>query len=243
MRVMGEPRPGSSTASTASGTSTTSASESADPAALPADAPQRGRPRSHRAHQAILAAASDLLLNRGLSAVSMDTVAERAGVSKATIYRWWPTKESLALDALFTEWSAVQPTVRDTGSLRSDLVSLIRPWARLVSSRPYGAVIAQLIAAAQADPAFAAEYRRRVVEPRRELARAAFQRAKERGEIPADTRIEVATDLIYGPIYHRLLHGHAPVNDRFVKEAIDMALNWIRGGSGEHPGEGRSRGA
>ncbi|WP_194897629.1 TetR/AcrR family transcriptional regulator [Catenulispora pinisilvae] len=205
------------------------------PADTPADAPQRGRPRSHRAHQAILAAASELLLNRGLSAVSMDTVAERAGVSKATIYRWWPTKESLALDALFSEWNAVQPAVRDTGSLRGDLVSLIRPWARLVSSRPYGAVIAQLIAAAQADPAFATEYRRRFVEPRRESARAALRRAAERGEIPADTRIEVALDLIYGPIYHRLLHGHGTVNDRFVKEAIDMALNGIRGRSGAAP--------
>jgi AcrR family transcriptional regulator len=196
------------------------------------ETPQRGRPRSHRAHQAILTAASDLLLTRGLSAVSMDTVAEQAGVSKATIYRWWPTKESLALDALFQEWSAVQPTVRDTGSLRSDLLSLLRPWARLVSSRPYGPVIAQLIAAAQADPEFAAEYRRRFVEPRRELAGAAFQRAKDRGEIPADTRIEVALDLVYGPIYHRLLHGHGPVNDRFVKDVVDMALNGVRGGTG-----------
>ena len=197
-----------------------------------AEPPPRGRPRSHRAHQAILAAASELLLARGLAAVSMDTVAEHAGVSKATIYRWWPTKESLALDALFTEWNAVQPAVRDTGALRDDLVSLIRPWARLLTARPYGAVVAQLIAAAQADPAFAAEYRRRFVEPRRESARAAFQRAKDRGEIPADTRIEVALDLFYGPIYHRLLHGHAPVNDRFVKDAIDMALNGIRGGIG-----------
>ncbi|WP_194916441.1 TetR/AcrR family transcriptional regulator [Catenulispora rubra] len=222
------------TADAAAGSSTDSeAGSTTDSGADPAsDAPQRGRPRSHRAHQAILAAASDLLLTRGLSAVSMDTVAERAGVSKATIYRWWPTKESLALDALFTEWSAVQPTVRDTGSLRSDLVSLIRPWARLVASRPYGPVIAQLIAAAQADPVFAVEYRQRFVEPRRELARAALQRAVERGEIPAGTRMEVALDLIYGPIYHRLLHGHGPVNDRFVKEAIDMALDGIRGGGG-----------
>ena len=160
----------------------------------------------------------------------MDAVAERAGVSKATIYRWWPAKESLALDALFTEWSAVQPAIRDTGSLRGDLLSLIQPWARLVSSRPYGAVVAQLIAAAQADPAFAAEYRERFIVPRRASARAAFQRAEERGEIPPGTRIEVALDLVYGPIYHRLLHGHAAIDDRFVTEAIDMALNGIRGG-------------
>ena len=222
----------STTGSTTDSEAGSTPESEADPAA---DAPQRGRPRSHRAHQAILAAASDLLLTRGLSAVSMDTVAERAGVSKATIYRWWPTKESLALDALFTEWSVVQPAVRDTGSLRSDLVSLIRPWARLVASRPYGPVIAQLVAAAQADPVFAVEYRQRFVEPRRELARAALQRAVERGEIPAGTRMEVALDLIYGPIYHRLLHGHGPVNDRFVKEAIDMALDGIRGAGGLAP--------
>jgi len=122
--------------------------------------------------------------------------------------------------------------VRDTGSLRGDLLSLIQPWARLVSSRPYGAVVAQLIAAAQADPAFAAEYRQRFVAPRRASARAALQRAQERGEIPAGTPMEVALDLVYGPIYHRLLHGHAPIDEQFVTDAIDLALNGIRGGGG-----------
>src|SRR5947209_19907530 len=90
-------------------------------------APLRGRPRSEKARLAILEAAAELLLARGLSAVSMDTVAERAGVSKATIYRWWPTKETLALDALYNEWAAVRPPARDTGSLPGDLLSLPRP--------------------------------------------------------------------------------------------------------------------
>src|SRR5579871_5389938 len=90
-------------------------------------APPRGRPRSEKAHKAILDAAAELLLARGLSAVSMDAVAERAGVSKATIYRWWPTKETLALDALYTEWAAAAPAPRDTGSLRKDLLALLRP--------------------------------------------------------------------------------------------------------------------
>ncbi|HXZ75671.1 MAG TPA: TetR/AcrR family transcriptional regulator, partial [Streptosporangiaceae bacterium] len=188
----------------------------------------RGRPRSEKAHKAILDAAAELLLVRGLSAVSMDAVAERASVSKATIYRWWPTKETLALDALYTESAAVRPSPRDTGSLRGDLLALLRPWARLASSRPYGRVIAALITEAQTDPAFAAEYRRRVVEPRRDQARAVFRRAIERGEIPADTNIEVALDLLYGPLYHRLLHGHAPLNDRFTQDVVDMALSGIQ---------------
>jgi AcrR family transcriptional regulator len=186
--------------------------------------PARGRPRSEKARKAIMDAAAELLLTRGLSAVSMDAVAERAGVSKATIYRWWPTKESLALDALYTEWAAVQPGPRNTGTLRGDLLSLLRPWARLATSKPYGRVIGALITEAQTDPAFAAEYRQRVVEPRRDQTRAIFRRAIGRGEIPPDTNVEVAIDLVYGPLYHRLLHGHAPLNDRFVRDVVDMVL-------------------
>ncbi len=188
----------------------------------------RGRPRSERARKAILDAAAELLLARGLSAVSMDAVAERAGVSKATIYRWWPTKETLALDALYTEWDTTRPSPRDTGSLRGDLLAMMRPWARLATSRPYGRVLAALITEAQTDPVFAAVYRQRLLEPRRDQARAVFRRAIERGEIPPDAKVEVALDLLYGSLYHRLRHGHAPLHDRFAQDIIDMALNGIQ---------------
>jgi hypothetical protein len=90
-------------------------------------------------------------------------------------------------------------------------------------------VLAALLTEAHTDPGFAAEYRRRVVEPRRDQARAIFGRAIERGEIPADTKVEVALDLIYGPLYHRLLHGHAPLSDRFTRDVVDMALTGIKG--------------
>ncbi len=199
---------------------------------------RRGRPRSETAHKAILEAAAELLLARGLAAVSMDAVAERAGVSKATIYRWWPTKETLAMDALYHEWAGVPPA-RDTGTLRGDLLSLLQPWARLARSRPYGRVIAALLTEVQTDPAFAAEYRARFVEPRRDRARAIFRRAAERGEIPAGANTEVALDLLYGPLYHRLLHGHAPLDERFVRDVIDAALDGIApsraaGRAGQH---------
>jgi AcrR family transcriptional regulator len=192
-----------------------------------ADAPRRGRPRSEKARLAVLEAAAELLLERGLPAVSMDAVAERAGVSKATIYRWWRTKETLALDALYNEWAAAQPPTRSTGSLRDDLMALLRPWARLASSRPYGRVIAALLTEAQTDPAFAQEYRTRFVEPRRDQARAIFRRAMERGEIPAGTKVEVALDLLYGAFYHRLLHGHAPLSDQAVHDVVDMTLRGV----------------
>jgi AcrR family transcriptional regulator len=157
----------------------------------------------------------------------MDAVAERAGVSKATIYRWWRTKETLALDALFYEWDVVRPSTRSTGSLRGDLLSLFRPWVKLVSSQPYGRVITALITEAQTDPEFAVEYRARLIEPRRERARAVFRRAIERGEIPASAKIDVALDLLYGSLYHRLLQGHAPLDDRFVRDIVDTVLDGI----------------
>ncbi|HEX4092805.1 MAG TPA: TetR/AcrR family transcriptional regulator [Trebonia sp.] len=188
----------------------------------------RGRPRSETAHKAVLAAAADLLLDRGLPGVSMDAVAERAGVSKATIYRWWPTKETLALDMLYNEWAKVTPQVYESGSLRVDLLSLLRAWSRLASGRPYGRVVAALLMEGQTDPAFSAEYQRRMVEPRREQARAIYRAAIARGEIPADTKVEVAIDLIYGPLYHRLLHGHAPLDDQFVDDIVDLALRGLQ---------------
>jgi hypothetical protein len=91
-------------------------------------------------------------------------------------------------------------------------------------------VIGALITEAQTDPAFAEIYRSRFVEPRRDQARAIFRTAIERGEIPADTKIEVGIDMLYGPLYHRLLHGHAPLNERFLRDVVDTTLSGIMPG-------------
>jgi AcrR family transcriptional regulator len=184
----------------------------------------RGRPRSERTRLAILRAASDLVLERDLGEISMDAVAERAKASKATIYRWWPSKELLVLDALRSEWDTATPEVTDTGSLAEDLRTLMIPWARELGARPYARVVASLVASAQADPQFAREYRTHFVGPRRERGRGALQRAIERGEVSQSTDVEAALDLLYGPIYHRLLHGHAAVTDSFVATIVDYVL-------------------
>lgn len=207
------------------------------------ETPQRGRPRSAKAQQAILGAAIEILLERGLHAMSMDDVAERAGVSKATIYRWWAAKELLALDALAADWAVPKPVVeRDTGSLRGDLLARFRPWLRLLNRKPYGRVIAGLVAQAQTDPGFAALYREHFVAPRRDETRLLLQRAIERGEIAAGTNLDVTLDLLYGPIYHRLLHGHAPLSDRFVQQVIEGVIAAITsGGLAERPNRTRGR--
>lgn len=188
------------------------------------DAPRRGRPRSESSRKAILSAARALLLEHGLNSVSMDAVAERAGASKATIYRWWPSKELLALDALFSQWDPRAPDVHDTGSLAGDLLALIRPWARQLAKKPYGRIIAALVSSAQSDPVFAREYRARFVQPRREPARIILARAVERGEIPADFDLEAILDLLYGPFYLRILNGHPPLNDRFARTVVDYVV-------------------
>jgi AcrR family transcriptional regulator len=187
-----------------------------------------GRPRSEKAHKAILAAVMDLLLEQGLHAMSMEEVARRAGVSKATIYRWWPSKERLALDALATEWAFTPPAAqRDTGSLRGDLRTRLLPWLRQLNRKPYAHVVAGLVAEAQTSPEFAELYRSHFVQARRDATRELLVRARDRGEIAANTDLEVTLDMLYGPIYHRLLHGHAPLTEQFAQQVIDYVITAI----------------
>jgi AcrR family transcriptional regulator len=187
----------------------------------------RGRPRSEARKQAILQAAFDLLGERGLEATSMDAVADRAGVSKATIYRWWDSKELLALDALYAHWDVALPAARQTGSVRAEMLALVRPWARLAAAGPSARILTALLARANSDPEFGRAYRAQFLEPRRAQARAMFERAIARGEIPAGTDVEVALDLVWGPLYHRLFQGHAPLNERFASRVVNTALDGI----------------
>jgi AcrR family transcriptional regulator len=161
---------------------------------------RRGRPRSERARKAILDAAGELLLQYGLDSVGMDAIALQAGVSKATIYRWWPTKEALALDTIYHEWTAAHPESAGSGSLRADLYALLAPWVRLLNDRPYGGVVAAILAKVQTDAQFAEEYRNRFLRPRRERAREIVLRAIESGEIAADTNVDLVLDLLYGAV-------------------------------------------
>jgi AcrR family transcriptional regulator len=193
-----------------------------DAAAVPQHA-RRGRPRSEQADRAILLAATQVLAERGLGGMSIEEVAARAGVGKTTIYRRWSSRGALALDAFLAEFQGQQP-LPDTGTLRGDLLAALRAWVRSVTRTRAGAMLAGLIAEAQRDPALAAAWRERVVEPLRAQHKVMLDRAIGRGEIPADIDQEVVLDLLFGAAYHRLLHGHQPLNDQFTVRVVDLIM-------------------
>ena len=182
----------------------------------------RGRPRSEEAHRAIVSAAEKLLLKHGLGGVSMDEIAERAGVSKATIYRWWPSKELLALEALLHSWDGDLDKAPDTGTLRGDLRAILRPWVKRVTERRFTPLIAALTAEAQRDLQFARAWREHFLESRRAGDREVFARAIRRGEIGAKTDVDLALDMIFGTLYHRLLYAHQPVSVPVAYRVVDQ---------------------
>jgi AcrR family transcriptional regulator len=188
---------------------------------------QRGRPRSPEADRAILAATVDLLASRGLAAISIEEIAARAGVGKATIYRRWPSKGLLALDAFVTVFREQQP-LPDTGTLRGDLIAALTAWVRAVTRTSMGPMLTSLIAEAQHDPSLRAAWRERVLEPLRSQHRIMLDRAIARGEIPATVDREVVLDLFFGAAQHRLLLGHLPLTDEFIREVVDVILDGIR---------------
>ncbi len=197
-----------------------------DPAAVASVAAieaRRGRPRSKEADSAILRAATGLLAERGLGGMSIEEVAARAGVGKATIYRRWPSRGALALDAFLAEFLGQQP-LPDTGTLRGDLLAALRAWITSVTKTSAGAMLAGLIAEAQQDAALAAAWRDRVVEPVRDQHAIMLDRAIARGEIAPGTDKDVVLDMLYGPAYHRLLHGHRPLTDQFARRVVDLIV-------------------
>jgi AcrR family transcriptional regulator len=187
----------------------------------------RGRPRSREADRAILVAAVELLAERGLAAMSIEEVAERAGVGKTTIYRRWPSKGLLALDAFVASFREEQP-LPDTSTLRGDLLAALRAWVRAVTETPMGPMLTGLIAEAQHDPELHAAWRDRVIEPLRRQRRIMLDRAIARGEIPASVDREVVLDLLFGAAQHRLLLGHLEMTEDFIREVVDVILDGIQ---------------
>jgi AcrR family transcriptional regulator len=186
----------------------------------------RGRPRSERSHRAILDAANEILEELGFVDLTMDEVAQRAGVSKATIYRWWSTKGKLVFEAFSDGFLARQP-LPNTGSLRGDLSAALRSWIRVVKGTGTGRNLVGLIAEVQRDPELAEIWRDRFVVPVRAQHRLMVERAIDRGEVSADVDPDVILDLLFGSAYHRLLQTHLPLSDRFARAVVETVVTGV----------------
>jgi AcrR family transcriptional regulator len=183
--------------------------------------PSRGRPRSEASEEAILAATLQLLTEKSLRDISMEEIARNAGVGKATIYKWWPSKAYVALDAFLRKANQMIPTP-DTGSVRKDFLKQVRSLMVFYSS-PAGHILGQFVAEAHSDKEFAALYRERFLKPRREATGIIFDRGVKRGELDQNLDRELVLDLIYAPAVYRLMVEHAPL-DRTVADRIVSTL-------------------
>jgi AcrR family transcriptional regulator len=191
---------------------------------------QRGRPRSRSTERAILKAASHFITSSGLAGMTIEGVAERAGVGKASIYRRWPSKGALAFDAAVDAILTAQRTP-DTGNFESDLREVAENWVRGSNNPRGGRTVAYLIGELQSDPDLAAVWPERFVKRLRKERMPIIDRAVARGEIPAGSDRDLIMDLLYGPLYHRYLNRHLPLDAAFAGAVARMVAAAAKAGA------------
>lgn len=185
----------------------------------------RGRPRSEPAREAILNAAAALIEQGGIGAVTMEGVARRAGVGKPTVYRNWESREALAMAALL-RGGTLDTGVETTDSALEDLRRQLSRVARTFAA-PRGRNAALMVASAEPESELGKAFRNQVMLASRAEGRAILARAAAEGSIRSDLDVEVVLDLIYGPIFYRLLIGHAPVTEAFTTTVLGEALTGL----------------
>lgn len=185
----------------------------------------RGRPRSTQARTAILKSAHDLMAEHGPGRLTIEAVAARAGVGKPTIYRYWANSQELAMAALL-EQKVPQASTRETLSPLADLERQVLHVVTAFSGRR-GRQVTQMMAASEADSEVSKAFRNQVIMGSREQGRAILERAQTAGHVRPDLDMDVALDLIYGPIFYRLLVGHADVDAEFATGIVHMALKGL----------------
>lgn len=169
--------------------------------------------------QAVLKAADELVERDGFAAVTVEGIAARAGVSKATIYRWWPNKAAVVADS-FLDLTAPMIDFVDSGSVLEDLRVQMQRLTEVLAS-PRGQVLAALFAEGTRDAEVSTALLEHWVGVRRAVTRRVLERGIAQGELRADLDIDVVMDVLYGPIYFRLLARHLPLDDLFATKLAD----------------------
>jgi AcrR family transcriptional regulator len=186
------------------------------------DTRRPGRPRSEEAHQAILAAAIALIRETGYDAVTMEAIAARAGVGKATLYRRWKEKETLVIEALGAIIRGVP--VPDTGSARGDLMGLMRVALGMYGDPASHVLLSGLVAAMARSPAIERAMRAGFDAAWRLAVRQVLERGISRGELRPELDVELATDVVSGPFFYRYLMSGGPVDQASAHALVDLAL-------------------
>jgi AcrR family transcriptional regulator len=181
-----------------------------------------GRPRSERAHQAILTAARELLIEQGFAALRLEHVAARAGVGKATIYRRWSSKQELAQELLL-ELAGPHIAIEETGNTREELLAAVVNPMRAVTETDFGPVISAMLSKIASDPSIGDPFRATVVAARRAEVARVIRRGIARGDLRADADTELATELLVGPVYFRLMFGGVLDHD-FAERVVDSVM-------------------
>jgi len=187
-----------------------------------------GRPRSEQARIAILRSTLKILAKNGFSNFTIEDVADRAAVGKATVYRWWPNKGALIADA-FAGSTTRRLRFPDTGSVYTDMSQQMRQLIKVFRS-PRGRIVSAILAAGQSDKDLIAAFRDRFLWPRRREAYATLRRAIRRGELRKNANLDLILDSLYGPIYMRFLIQH----DRLTPEFVDHLCALVLAGARPH---------
>ena len=183
---------------------------------------RKGRPRSDQVHRKILDATRELLTETGFSALRLEHVAARAGVGKATIYRRWGSKEALAQE-LLAELAAPHIAVAETDDTKAELLAAVVNPMRAVTDTPFGPVIRALLSQIAVNPTLGDPFRATVVQARRDEIARVIARGIARGDLRPDADPEIATELLVGPVYFRLMFGGA-LTLAFANRVVDNVL-------------------
>jgi len=189
----------------------------------------RGRPRDEAARRRILQAALDLMDETAFTQVTMEAIAERATASKTTVYRWWPNKAQLAIEA-FREAVAPELPLRDTGSLRNDLTMQMQNFARVLSGRG-GRMLRSFLVAARCDPEVAEAFRSIWSDPRRAEAKSMLRQKQATGQLRQDADLDLVIDSLYGPLYYRFLIKNELPSQKYAESLAALVIQGLAASS------------
>ena len=189
-------------------------------------APRGGRPRSEKLHEGMLKAALDLVLEVGFRGVSVEGIAARTGVGKTTVYRRWPNKAAVVMEA-FVGMLGPASRFPERESATESLRLQMQITAKAFRGR-LGALVRALLAEAQFDRELAKAFHEKWTLPRRKLVHQVLERAAKQGEIRKSLDLEAAIDAFYGPIYYRLLMGPAQISESYVDSIFHQAMDGQR---------------